>query len=158
MAMIAIACRPFFAAALMLGASLAATQAAALPANLDLDYDHFQLETNEMPELVSRTSVACLRRAGANDRATLACHLAEYAYVDRLLNQTWQRTTRRLNSADRGQLLQAQRRWLASRFEVCDGHTVCIEGGGLSAATTASCRINELRRRTQWLSYVASED
>jgi len=80
------------------------------------------------------------------------CSYAESQRLDLLLNATYRAALGRLPTmARRLELRQLQRRWLATRYRVCEREAREEGGGTLGLLMLDGCALSEDARRIIWL-------
>ena len=85
----------------------------------------------------------------------LDCLEAEFARQDADLNRVWRTTIKRVPSARREALLEAERKWVADRDPFCESHAEALSlGGSIRPILYLSCRTELTIRRTIWLENV----
>lgn len=111
-------------------------------------------EADAVDPAIERRYTAAFSRCQAHAGATpenAACFEAEFGRQDARLNAVWRATLRRLSPADRGDLREAQRRWIEDRDPFCRKTSDDFSGGTIAPVVYVSCRVELTIRRTLWL-------
>ena len=89
--------------------------------------------------------------SGTANSAILAnCLRAEFGREDLQLNLAWRKALRRVPPGRHQMLVDAQRRWIASRDPFCKSFVDGLRGS-LSPIAYWDCRVEVTIRRTMWL-------
>jgi len=128
---------------LLTGASMApATQS----------YDRFGISDAQSERILSDDYRACMDASGGVTSNMRDCSAAESQRIDTRLNAAYHAAMARLASAAaRNRLRALERRWIATRYRLCEHEARNERGGTLWLIIMDACGLGEDVRRIAWL-------
>jgi uncharacterized protein YecT (DUF1311 family) len=117
------------------------------------DYANFQMPAAAYAAAKSVPYKQCMAQSGGVTSVMRACSAQEHGRLDQGLNRNYRLALARLAAQPRQAELRAhQRAWLTESIQTCDARAMQQGGGGqASLILRDDCLLQEMIRRTQWL-------